>query len=71
MAKRREGSLQAVGHGLIQPYRAIEILQTLLAEILEDDGEILFVLEQCLRRLRDQNLVAVTGGSDPCCAVNG
>ena len=50
---------------MVEPDGAVDVLQTLVAEVPQVDGEILFlVLEQALRRLRDEHLPAVTRSAD-------
>ena len=57
---------KSVRRSLVDADRAIEILQLLLAEVTEVDVEILLlVLEEGLRRLRDEDLTSVPGRPDP------
>ena len=65
---------------LLQPFRRrlvetdgpIEILQPLLPEVAQEDVQVLLlVLEQRLRRLRDEDLSAVARRTDPCGTVHG
>ena len=67
-----ERGRQPVGRGLVQADGAVEVLQPLLTEVAEEDVQVfLLVLEQRLRRLRDQDLPPVPSGADPGCAVDG
>ncbi len=50
---------------LVQADGPLEVLEPLLAEIAEEDVQVLLlVLEERLRRLRDEDLSAVPGGAD-------
>ena len=55
-------------HELEDPYRPLEVLELLLAEV--DEGELL-VLEQGVRRLGDENLASLAGGADARRAMDG
>ena len=52
VAKRRERGGESVSLSLVEPDRTVEVLQTLVAEVAQEDVQIfLLVLEQRLRRL--------------------
>ena len=70
-ADRRKRVGQAACVCLIEADRPVEVLEPLLAEVSQEDVEILLlVLEQGLRRLRHEDLPAVPRCTDPCCAVH-
>ncbi len=70
-AERRELGRQPVGAGLVETDRPVKVLEPLLAEVAQEDVQVLLlVLEQGLRRLRYQDLPAVTRRADPGGAVD-
>ena len=71
-ADRRETSRAGRCLRLIEADRPVEVLEPLLAEVSQEDVEIvlLLVLEQGLRRLGDEDLPAVPGRTNPCRAVH-
>ena len=58
----REGLGQPVGGRLVEPDRAVQVLEVLLAEVAQLDVDVLLlVLEQRLGRLGDEDLPTVPG----------
>ena len=71
-ANGRKRGLQSVGSRLVEPYGAVKVLETLLAEIPQEDMQVLLlVIEQGLGRLRHQNLPTVPSSADTRGAMNG
>ena len=64
-ANRGERRRQSVARRLIETDRPVEVLEPLLPEVEQRNVQILLlVLEQCLRRLGEENLSTVSGGAD-------
>jgi hypothetical protein len=60
----RERGREPVGGRLIETNRAVKVFEPLLAEVAKEDVQVLLlVLEERLRRLRDEDLAAVTSGA--------
>jgi hypothetical protein len=73
VAADRRKRLGQPGRGrLVEADRPVEVLEALLAEVPQEDVEVfLLVLEERLGRLRDEDLPAVPGRSDPRRAMDG
>jgi hypothetical protein len=70
--RRRKLRRQAGRGDLVQAHGALDVLEPLVAQIAHPDGEILLlVLEQALRRLRDEDLASVACRADAGGAVDG
>jgi len=67
----RELGWETVRCHLVQAHGPVEVLEPLLAEVAEEDVQVLLlVLEQRLRRLRDEHLTTVASGADAGGAVD-
>ena len=71
--ERREGARTVRRDELVDPHRPVEVLQPLGSEVAHGDLRelVLGVLEQGMRRLREQDLPAVPGRADARRAMDG